>query len=70
MNKDQYLKSITTKQLISWHERAEANGGTYSAFDQENNRSMLFTFEAINVELMRREDLPENLKPKKAKLKK
>ena len=70
MNKEQYLKSITTKQLANWNERAEANGGIFAAFDQDNNRSMIFTFEAINKELMRRDDLPENLKPKRSKVKK
>lgn len=67
MNKQDFLKSLTTPQLIAWRDRAESVSGIYTHFDHKTNSSSNFTLEAISYELDRREDNPNRLSKKKKK---
>lgn len=67
MNKADFLKSLTTPQLVTWRDRADAVGGIYNHFDHRTNSAANFTLEAINAELNRREDNPNRIVKKKKK---
>jgi hypothetical protein len=65
MNKAEFLKSLTTEQLVAWRDRAEAVSGIYTHFNHTTNSTANFTLAAIVVELDRREDKPSrNFKKK------
>lgn len=67
MNKIEFLKSLTTQQLVAWRDRADAVGGIYNHFDHKTNSAANFTIEAIEAELNRREDNPNRIVKKKKK---
>lgn len=67
MNKIEFLKSLTTQQLVAWRDRADAVGGIYNHFDYKTNSAANFTLEAIDAELNRREDKPTPTVKKKKK---
>ena len=64
MNKLEYLKSIDTRQLMSWRERAYACGGYYTPFDHKSNSAMIFSIEDIKAELGTREHIPNKQEAK------
>lgn len=64
MNKVEYLKSIETRQLMSWRERAYACGGSYTPFDYHSNSAMIFSIEDIKAELNTREHIPNKKEAK------
>ncbi len=67
MNKLEFLKSITTQQLVVWRDKADALGGIYTNFDTATNSTSNFTLEAISVELNSRDDNPNKIVKKKKK---
>jgi hypothetical protein len=67
MNKPEFLKSLTTEQLVQWKDRAEAVSGFYTYFDSTNNSTANFSAQLIKTELDRREDKPRPLFKKKKK---
>lgn len=67
MKKTEFLKSLSTEQLVQWRDRAEAVSGFYTYFDNETNSTANFSVQLINDELDRREDKPQPLFKKKKK---
>lgn len=64
MSKQEYLKSIETRQLMSWRERAYACGGSYTPFDHKSNSAMIFSIDDIKAELNTREHIPNKKEAK------
>jgi hypothetical protein len=64
MNKLEYLKSIETRQLMSWRERAYACGGYYTPFNHHSNSAMIFSIDDIKAELSTREHIPNKKEAK------
>ena len=64
MDKHEYLRSIETRQLMSWRERAYACGGYYTPFNHHSNSAMLFSIEDLKAELATREHIPNKKEAK------
>lgn len=64
MDKQEYLKSIETRQLMSWRERAYACGGNYTPFNPHSNTAMFFSIEDLKAELSTREHIPNKKEAK------
>lgn len=58
MQKNDYLKSAHTRQLIRWRDEAYAGGGIYTPFDYNTNSAMTFRLDEIVNELNTREHVP------------
>lgn len=67
MNKVEILQSLTTPQLVTWRDKADAVGGIYNHFDQRTNSAANFTLTAIEYELGKREDYQSQSAKKKKK---
>lgn len=65
MNPKEFLRSLSTRQLVTWRDRAESLSGIYTYFDQTKNSTHNFTVESIVNELDRRDDNPVKINKKK-----